>query len=439
MKVAGRALRQNFVPGLVYCIYKLGNQLTAGSIQVQLGPHVLPLREQAKVLCRKLSQLFASNHILKKAFVLRPASNHLTCEVTQFMVSLMVRWWSDVPGNHFLIRALSVAKQKKWPLAERFTMPEGYTPNFSKGHSAGQTFLFGSANISGDHWATTRSKFFFNLRLAKKHELVALAWPERQINSWVSIQVPRSHFGAAHFWSERQPDIHLEPAPCRPVEPWTQTHPKSLNCAALPFGAFWSVMAFLTWTALVASMSRGQVTYAWSRCILMKLPSNSETRLWLTCFLLQVQNQHQVSRLCRPCRLLAICCGLPYVELPNLNPDIFAALSLCQVAFLATRNSGWSSLMILMRKTRVPRGFKLIWVNPPAFAHRWHLRHMACGCQNPFKCTDSVTQLTMCVSNCLNHGDQWIKVSSLKHLKLLRFPLCPTVFKAMLLWGRWIR
>lgn len=81
VKVAGRALRQNFV---------------------QLGPHVLPLREQARVLC-----------------------------------------------NHFFVRTISVAKQRKWPLAERFTVPEGYTPNFSKGidhfciHAGGRAVIEG--------------------------------------------------------------------------------------------------------------------------------------------------------------------------------------------------------------------------------------------------------------------------------------------------------
>lgn len=81
VKVAGRAMRQNFV---------------------QLGPHVLPVREQAKVLC-----------------------------------------------NHFLVRVLSIAKERGWPLASRFATPEGYTPNFSKGidhfciHAGGRAVIEG--------------------------------------------------------------------------------------------------------------------------------------------------------------------------------------------------------------------------------------------------------------------------------------------------------
>ncbi|OLP99252.1 hypothetical protein AK812_SmicGene18225 [Symbiodinium microadriaticum] len=64
VKVAGRAMRQNFV---------------------QLGPHVLPLREQAKVLC-----------------------------------------------NQFVMRLVSQAKKRSWPFADRLSVPQGYTPNFSK-------------------------------------------------------------------------------------------------------------------------------------------------------------------------------------------------------------------------------------------------------------------------------------------------------------------
>mmetsp|Transcript_58919 Transcript_58919/g.138082 ORF Transcript_58919/g.138082 Transcript_58919/m.138082 type:complete len:589 (+) Transcript_58919:77-1843(+) len=81
VKVAGRAMRQNFV---------------------QLGPHVLPLREQAKVLC-----------------------------------------------NQFVMRLISKAKKRHWPFAERLEVPEGYTPNFSKGidhfciHAGGRAVIEG--------------------------------------------------------------------------------------------------------------------------------------------------------------------------------------------------------------------------------------------------------------------------------------------------------
>jgi len=81
VKVAGRALRQNFV---------------------QLGPHVLPVREQVKVLC-----------------------------------------------NHFMMRLTTLAKQRAWPLSARLATPEGYTPNFSKGidhfciHAGGRAVIEG--------------------------------------------------------------------------------------------------------------------------------------------------------------------------------------------------------------------------------------------------------------------------------------------------------
>ncbi|CAE7669600.1 KCS9 [Symbiodinium sp. KB8] len=81
VKVAGRAMRQNFV---------------------QLGPHVLPLREQAKVLC-----------------------------------------------NQFVMRLVSQAKKRSWPFADRLSVPQGYTPNFSKGidhfciHAGGRAVIEG--------------------------------------------------------------------------------------------------------------------------------------------------------------------------------------------------------------------------------------------------------------------------------------------------------
>jgi len=81
VKVAGRAMRQNFV---------------------QLGPHVLPLREQAKVLC-----------------------------------------------NQFVMRLVSQAKKRSWPFAGRLSVPQGYTPNFSKGidhfciHAGGRAVIEG--------------------------------------------------------------------------------------------------------------------------------------------------------------------------------------------------------------------------------------------------------------------------------------------------------
>jgi predicted naringenin-chalcone synthase len=79
--VAGRAMRQNFV---------------------QLGPYVLPLREQAKVLF-----------------------------------------------NQFWIRFLAVAKRRQWAFFSNIEAPKGYTPNFSKGidhfciHAGGRAVIEG--------------------------------------------------------------------------------------------------------------------------------------------------------------------------------------------------------------------------------------------------------------------------------------------------------
>jgi len=81
VNVAGRAMRQNFV---------------------QLAPYVLPLREQAKVIC-----------------------------------------------NQFYMRLLSRAKKRNWPMAHRWEVPKGYTPNFSKGidhfciHAGGRAVIEG--------------------------------------------------------------------------------------------------------------------------------------------------------------------------------------------------------------------------------------------------------------------------------------------------------
>ena len=41
---------------------------------------------------------------------------------------------------------------RKWPLAERFTVPEGYTPNFSKGNLAPFTFIIKTYYIDELYW-----------------------------------------------------------------------------------------------------------------------------------------------------------------------------------------------------------------------------------------------------------------------------------------------
>jgi len=135
VKVAGRAMRQNFV---------------------QLGPHVLPLREQAKVLC-----------------------------------------------NQFVMRLVSQAKKRSWPFAGRLSVPQGYTPNFSKGidhfciHAGGRAVIEGvqqNLNLSDRQirpsvqtlhdWGNTSSSSIW----------YETDWIER-FGVWVALRVEKSKQG----------------------------------------------------------------------------------------------------------------------------------------------------------------------------------------------------------------------------------------------------